>query len=608
MKISYLNNDNATNCIRTIFMIVALALLSLPMDAQEEVNVPKGQPQQLNTLLNQNKHAELQAKGNEIREQAAKNGDHVLYYYAWRYQIIDLRNQVKLYEAIQQTNAMMKEVASEKDMDKGERQKIVFMGYEVMGKIFEARGNYDSAASYLNKAIECVDDIDHNGYELSIYNALARVYRNADKYEESLAAAEKGLSLSKRNNPTSFKLLQSKAFALYYLDRKDDFMATYADMKRTYGDKENFDRLNIRKYAYEKRFGEAHRLADKTKEERERLREHLLVYQAQDNWKAAYNCEKKLVDVESSRQQAIMDKDIAELSTKYDSERLRADNYALEIENSRTIGVFLALFVVIIVGGIYAMWRAEKKHVAKLSKANKELAEARDKAEASDRMKTKFVQNISHEIRTPLNAIVGFSDLLANHELELGDEEKHEFSQTISKNTNMLTTLVNDMLELSDLQSGDAKLDLAPCSCNEMCRMAILAIDNEKSDNVEIKFLSDVDDHFSINTDNRRLNHVLTKLLSNAAKYTTEGTITMECSTTKQEDHVTFSVTDTGCGIPKNKQSQLFHSFEKIDSFQQGMGISLYLCALTAKLLNARIGIDPEYTKGARFFIAVPCR
>lgn len=607
MKIIDLNKNNATNFIRAIIMLVVLVLLSLPMDAQDEPNVPKELPQQLNTLLNQNKHAELQAKTNEIRKEAAKDGNHVLYYYAWRFQIIDLRNQVKLYEALREANSMMKEVASEKNMEKGERQKVVFMGYEVLGKIFEARGNYKNAANYLNKAIESVDDISHNGYELSIYNALARVYRNADQYEESLAAAEKGLSLSKVKNSTTFKLLQSKAFALYYLDRKSDFMATYAAMERNYGDKENFDRLNIRKFAYEKRFDEAHRLADNTKEERERLREHLLVYQAQGNWKAAYECEKMITNVEGDRQQTIMDKDIAEFSTKYDSERLRADNYALEIENSRTIGIFLALFAIIIVCSIYVMWRSEKKHVAKLSKANKDLAEARDRAEASDRMKTKFVQNISHEIRTPLNSIVGFSDLLATQGSELGDEEKREFSETIKSNTNQLTSLVNDMLELSDLQSGDAKLDIAPCSCNEMCQTAILSIDNDKSDKVEISFFSDVDDHFSINTDHRRLNHVLTKLLSNAVKYTTEGSITLECSKAKQEGYVTFFVTDTGCGIPKDKQDQLFHSFEKIDSFQQGIGVGLYLCALTAKLLNARIGIDPEYTNGARFFIAVPC-
>lgn len=596
------------NQIYTIIVAFVLLLFPLRMAAQEESDVPKGVPQELNALLNQNKHAELQAKAEEIRNQAASEGNHVLYYYVWRFQIIDLRNQLKLYESLQEAKAMIKKVGNETSIAKDERQKIVFMGYEVMGKVFEARGNYDNAANYLEKAIASVDDISHSGYELSIYNSLARVYRNAEEYEKSLAAAEKGLSLSHQKNPTTFKLLQSKAFALYYLGKKSDFIATYNDMERDYGDKENFDRLNIRMFAYEKRFDEAHKLADKTKEERERYREHLLVYQAQNNWKAAYECEKKLAKVENSRQQTLMDNNIAEFSTKYDSERLRADNYELQIENSRTIGIFLALFAIMIVVAIYTLWRAEKKHVAKLSKANKDLAEARDKAEASDRMKTKFVQNISHEIRTPLNAIVGFSDLLTTPGLELGDEERREFSQTISKNTNLLTTLVNNMLELSELQSGDAKLDIAPCHCNEMCRMAMLAVGSDKPDNVEMKFTSDIDDNFTINTDQHRLSHTLTKLLSNAIKYTKEGSITLECSKAKDEGYVTFFVTDTGCGIPKEKQGQLFHSFEKIDSFQQGIGIGLYLCALTAKLLNARIGIDPEYTGGSRFYISVPLK
>lgn len=590
-----------------IATIMTIAWLMMPFRlSANESSVAKEITQQLNTLLNQNKHSQLQSKAQDIKTTAKKDGNHLLYYYAWRYQIIDLRNQVKLYEAIQEVNAMMQEVDKEKNIEKSERQKIFFMGYEVLGKIFEARGNYKDAANYLERAIECVDDIGNNDYEQSIYNALARVYRNEEKYEESLAAAEKGLKLVKQKDPTAFKLMQSKAFALYYLGRKDEFLATYNDMKKSFGDKENFDRLDIRKFAYEKKFSEAHLLADKTKEERERIREHLLVYIAQNDWNSAYLCEKKLAKVEASRQQDIMDNDIAEFSTKYDSERLRANNYELEIENSRTVGVFLTLICVMVVATIVVLLRIEKKHVAKLSKANNDLAIARDKAEASNRMKTKFVQNISHEIRTPLNAIVGFSDLLTTPDLELGDEEKREFSKTISQNTNLLTAIVNDMLELSDLQSGDAKVDISPCKCNELCQMALLSVEITNKDKVKPRFTTDIDDNVTINTDKRRLTHVINNFLSNANKYTTEGEIVLDCSAQKEEGYITFSVTDTGCGIPNEKRDQLFQSFEKIDTFHQGIGLGLYLCAMTARLLNAHIGIDPEYTNGSRFYISIP--
>lgn len=561
---------------------------------------------QLNTLLNQNQHNKLQATTEEIKKQAKEDGNPVRYYYAWRYQIIDLRNQVKLYDALREANEMLNQANKETGLSNEDRHKVVFMSYEVVGKIFEARGDYDSAIKYLNLALESADeDLKRNGYELSIYNALARVYRNAEKFEESLKEAEKGLELAPPKSPTAFKLLQSKAFALYYLDRKKEFMATYYDMRRDFGGKENFDRLNIRKYAYDQNYVLAHRLADKTKEERERIREHLLVYMAQKNWEAAYLCEKKLKDVETTRQQTLLNKDIASLSTKYDAERLRADNLKLEMENSRTVGFFIALFVILVVVSIYIMFRNEKKHVDKLRNTNRELAKARDKAEASDRMKTKFVQNISHEIRTPLNAIVGFSDLLTSPNMKLSDEEKREFSDTISQNTLLLTNIVNDMLELSDLQSGDAKAEISPCKCNNICRMAIMTASEIKQENVEMKFTTDVDDDFTINTDRVRLNIVLGKLLSNAKKYTSEGEIVLDCSKAKREGFVTFTVTDTGCGVSEEKQSSLFHSFEKGDNFKQGAGLGLYLCAMIAKLLNGEIGIDPNYKNGARFYFSL---
>lgn len=592
----------------TIVTMITMVYLLIPLQAkgQDGDARVREQTRVLNALLTQNKHEELQAAAEKIKEETTNGGNIVLYYYAWRYQIIDLRNQVKLYEALREANAMLKQVNKEKGMSREARHEVVFMSYEVLGKIFEARGDYKDAAIYLNKAIASdMEDLKQNGYEISIYNALARVYRNDEKYEQSLDAAEKGLELSKEQSPTTFKLLQSKAFALYYLGRRNDFMATYKDMARDYGNKENFDRLNIRKYAYEKKFAEAHRLADKTKEERERIREHLLVYMAQQDWKSAFTCEKKLSKVETERQQSLLGKDLANLSTKYDAERLRADNYQLEIENSRVIGFFIVLFAILVVIVIYIMLKQEKNHVAKLSKANKDLAEARDKAEASDRMKTRFVQNISHEIRTPLNAIVGFSDLLTTPDLELSSDEKREFSNTISSNTTLLTNLVNDMLELSDLQSGDAKADMESCSCNEICRTVLSAVIDTTKD-VKIRFTTDVDDNYTINTDHVRLGMALNRLLSNAKKYTTQGEIVLDCSASKRLGYVTFSVTDTGCGVPKEKQSQLFKSFEKVNDFQQGAGLGLYLCSMIARLLKADIGIDSTYTSGARFYISVP--
>lgn len=250
--------------------------------------------------------------------------------------------------------------------------------------------------------------------------------------------------------------------------------------------------------------------------------------------------------------------------------------------------------------------RNQQKLIKKLRQSNTDLEIAKEKAEESSRMKSMFVQNVSHEIRTPLNAIVGFADLLANPDMELGNDEKMEFNKIIHTNTELLTGLVNDILVLSELQSGKAKTTIAKVNCNSLCKQAIDTVMHRKPEGVEFRFTTDAADDFEIETDSRRLSQVVINFLTNAAKYTTEGSITLDCSTKKQPGQVVFSVTDTGCGIPLDKQAQIFDRFEKLDDFHQGMGLGLNICAMIADLLDGEIGIDKDYTDGARFYISIP--
>lgn len=250
--------------------------------------------------------------------------------------------------------------------------------------------------------------------------------------------------------------------------------------------------------------------------------------------------------------------------------------------------------------------RNKLKLIAKLRQSNADLEVAKEKAEESSRMKTMFVQNVSHEIRTPLNAIVGFTDLLLDPDMELGDEDRQEFGKIIHTNTDLLTSLVNDVLALSDLQSGKTKLNVAPCRCNDMCRICIETVLHRKPDGVTLDFTTDVEDSFTIDSDQHRLSQVIINFLTNAEKYTQEGSIILDCSARKDPGSVVFSVTDTGCGIPLDKQDQIFERFEKLDEFHQGMGLGLNICHYIAEMFHYKIGIDKNYTDGARFYIAIP--
>lgn len=285
----------------------------------------------------------------------------------------------------------------------------------------------------------------------------------------------------------------------------------------------------------------------------------------------------------------------------------KAQRENLEAENRSQRILFIAgsLVMLAIVANLAWNKRKSKRFIKELSAKNDELVVARDKAQQSEKIKTMFIQNVSHEIRTPLNAIVGFSNLLVDPNMETSQEEKTEFKNIISNNSELLTALVNDVLTLSELQSGKAGLNIATCKVNELCRIAIKTVEHRKPQDVELRFTTNVDDNFTVNSDARRINQVLINFLTNAEKYTTEGSITVDCSYAKAEKSITFSVTDTGCGIPKEKQQLIFERFEKLDDFHQGMGLGLNICAMIANILGARIGIDDTYTDGARFYFSL---
>ena len=236
------------------------------------------------------------------------------------------------------------------------------------------------------------------------------------------------------------------------------------------------------------------------------------------------------------------------------------------------------------------------------------LNEALRKARHSDELKSIFLANMSHEIRTPLNAIVGFSQLLSNPDLPLEDEEKLEFSSLVQHNSELLTTLVNDILDLSALESGKYTMNLTSCHCNEMCRLILSTVMDRKAEGVKLYYTSEVADDFQITTDEQRLQQVLINFLTNAEKHTEKGEIHLHCSLTEYPDRITFSVSDTGPGIPADKMDSVFERFKKLDEFKQGSGLGLNICRTIAERLHGEVKVDKSYTNGARFLLILPLK
>ena len=228
------------------------------------------------------------------------------------------------------------------------------------------------------------------------------------------------------------------------------------------------------------------------------------------------------------------------------------------------------------------------------------LEEARKLAEEAN-LKESFLANMSHEIRTPLNAIVGFSNLLASDE-EFEEEDRKMFIDTINKNNDLLLKLINDILDISRIESGQMAFSIKPSSMQEMMGHVF------QSFSVQVpKHLDFIFDHpnydVMVNMDAMRMQQVMTNFLTNAAKFTPEGSITLGWNYNNLTDEIEAYVEDTGIGLSEGDRKMVFSRFYKIDEFKQGTGLGLSICKVIVSRLSGRISVKSTLGKGSRFSV-----
>lgn len=287
--------------------------------------------------------------------------------------------------------------------------------------------------------------------------------------------------------------------------------------------------------------------------------------------------------------------------------RFQADQLAYQNERDRIVSMrfYLAGIIVSVLFLIFLLVLGWKK-IFRLKRSQMRQEAMKEKAVQAIQRKNMFLSNMSHEVRTPLNAIVGFSAVLTDEDESFDDESRREFSEIIKVNSFQLLKLINDILDFSDFENDNITFNIRTHDAVKLCNEVVETVMASRKLEVEMRFDTDLS-VLMLDTDDARLRQVLINLLVNATKFTEQGSIVLELKMA-DADTALFSVTDTGCGIPPEKQHLIFERFEKLNDFVQGSGLGLSICQLIVKYMNGKLWVDSGYTRGARFCFTHPLK
>lgn len=314
--------------------------------------------------------------------------------------------------------------------------------------------------------------------------------------------------------------------------------------------------------------------------------------------------------LDSARLKNINDK-LEDLEIQKRVDELVIEKKALEIDLQKSrnqLYMFLSLFILAISSAVFVAFRLWKINslYKKLQESNRLVILASEKAQESEKMKNAFIKNMCHEVRTPLNAINGFAELITTEDNTL--EEKQEFSKIIFENCNHITSMMNSVLEIAQLDSNKDDLPLSRVNIHLLCSCEMEQIKRlyGKPD-IEYKLEGNREKDLAF-TNQSHFSLILSHLLNNANKFTEKGNITLSYEPDEEQNRMVVSITDTGCGISPDKREWIFERFTKADDFVPGSGLGLYLCRQIAHRLKGNIYVDPDYTTGLRIILTIPLK
>lgn len=321
-------------------------------------------------------------------------------------------------------------------------------------------------------------------------------------------------------------------------------------------------------------------------------------YMQAQQYEAAAKLYEEIGNKSDSAYKAANSQKVNDLRKAYSIKELELANK--QQQNRMLLSALIILPIGILFAACCIIYLAKQRK--KLALSQQKLQVAQKEVEKSIYNKSLFISNMSHEIRTPLNALSGFSDVLTTPGID--EETRKQCNEIIQLNSRLLLNLVNDVVDISCLDLTNIKFNLTKCDAIPLCEGIIQTLEGIKQTQADILFESSLP-ALEIETDTMRLHQVLINILVNATKFTKEGSIVLGLEQNEQ-GMAQFSVTDTGCGIPLERQSKIFERFERVNEKAQGTGLGLSICQLIITRLGGDIWIDPKYTNGCRFVFTHP--
>ena len=544
---------------------------------------------------------EFYSYANEYAAELHKKGYMMLYYKLLSNKGFFALRHNQIYRAIQFAEALDHEVREDKASD------YYYLATGLYGDIYSSSHDKTRGETYFKQALEEVGDRDVK-FTMRVYLNLAEMFCLKDP-QKSLKWVDQSIATAQKVKNIDYlsMSLAMKAYIHFITGDAQQFFSAYEQ----YTDLRNQDLaefnhrydniLEVARLAYNMDYEEA---MDKVHDGNLAVDSSLAViriYALKGDLTQGLEAMKRRYIEMDSIYSVIQDANFNQLAAETSLMRSREEAAANKSLAKQLTNWLIVLTVVYLF--VYIMGR--RRLMRKIWAKNKDLRAALRRAEESDRMKSTFIQSMSHEIRTPLNAVSGFAEVICSPNYELSDDEKRDMQMRITSNVEQITSIINELLELSQSESEDVIPDSEKTDVlvNELASTVVKECKGKQKTGVELRFTTDVSDNFKIRSNTYRLKNALTHLMDNAMKFTELGHVELRCE--HYGDGVRFIVTDTGCGIKAEDQERIFETFQKVDDFKTGVGLGLPICRRLIRSLGGEVSLDATYTNGARFIITI---